>query len=161
FRSFLKAPFQSHFVSFCRNHLVEVAPATQLNTILKEDTPMAAVSEPETLDLEAKNLALEHASPQEILAWAVEQFRGSLCMSTSFQLGGMILIDMLSKIDPTMPTLFVDTTFHFKETLEFRDAVVARYKINLITVKSPVTREEFIQFYGDDRLYERNKNECC
>jgi phosphoadenosine phosphosulfate reductase len=122
---------------------------------------MAAVSEPEVLDLDAKNLALERATPQEILQWAVEQFRGSLCMSTSFQLGGMVLIDMLSKIDPSLPTLFVDTSFHFKETLEFRDAVVARYKVNLITVKSDMTRDEFVQFYGDDRLYERNPNECC
>jgi phosphoadenosine phosphosulfate reductase len=114
-----------------------------------------------TFDLEAQNLVFETASPEDILRWTVEQFRGSLCMSTSFQLGGMLLIDMLSKIDPTVPLIFIDTGFHFKETLEFRDAVAARYKVNLITVKSPVTREDFIRFYGDDRLYERNNKECC
>ena len=123
---------------------------------------MNTTAEPETtIDLDSQNLAMEGAPPEDILRWAADHFRGSLCMSTSFQLGGMVLIDMLSRIDRTIPLLFVDTTFHFKETLEFRDKVVERYKSNLITVKSPVTREEFIQFYGDDRLYERNKNECC
>src|SRR5437660_1292599 len=82
-------------------------------------------------------------------------------MSTSFQLGGMVLLEMLSRVDPTLPILFVDTTFHFKETLEFRDAVIAKYKLNLITVKSTVSREDFVKFYGDDRLYERNPQECC
>ncbi len=123
---------------------------------------MSAIAEPEkSFDLEAQNVAFESATPEEILRWSVEQFRGTLCMSTSFQLGGMLLIDMLSKIDPTVPLIFVDTGFHFKETLDFRDQVMERYKVNLITAKSPITREDFIRFYGDDKLYERNKTECC
>jgi phosphoadenosine phosphosulfate reductase len=112
-------------------------------------------------DLESQNLAFESATAEEILRWSIEHFTPSLCMSTSFQLGGMVLIDMLSKIGGSMPVLFVDTGFHFKETLEFRDRVIERYKINLVTLKSPISREDFIKFYGDDRLYERNPQECC
>src|SRR5579864_4843252 len=89
-------------------------------------------------DLESQNLAFESTTAEEILRWSIEHFSPSLCMSTSFQLGGMVMIDMLSKIDRTLPVLFVDTGFHFKETLEFRDQVIERYKINLITVKSTI-----------------------
>jgi len=113
------------------------------------------------VDLKSQNLAFENASAEEILRWAVAEYRGTLCMSTSFQLGGMVLIDMLSRIDTTIPVLFVDTGFHFKETLEFRDAVLARFKINLITLPPIIERNDFTKFFGDDKLYERNPTECC
>lgn len=117
--------------------------------------------DPKAIDLKSQNLAFENATAEEILRWSIEHFGSGLCMSTSFQLGGMVLIDMLSKIDRTLPVIFIDTGFHFKETLEFRDMVIARYQINLITVRPIMERETFKKFYGDDRLYERNPTECC
>jgi phosphoadenosine phosphosulfate reductase len=119
------------------------------------------VNEAATLDLKSQNLAFENAEAEEILRWACAAYRGTLCMSTSFQLGGMVLIDMLSRIDPTLPVLFVDTGFHFAETLAFRDRVLERYKINLITLKPVMERCDFTKFFGDDKLYERNPTECC
>lgn len=112
-------------------------------------------------DLQAQNLAFESASAEEIMRWSIEHFKDKLCLSTSFQLGGMVLIDMLSKIDRTLPVLFIDTGFHFPETLAFRDLVMERYKINLITLKPVMERETFKQVYGNDTLYERNPQECC
>jgi len=112
-------------------------------------------------DIKAQNLAFEQAGAEDILRWAAAHFGQSLCMSTSFQLGGMVLIDMLSKIDRSIPVLFVDTGFHFPETLAFRDQVLERYKINLITLKPIVERPDFVRFFGDDKLYERNPTECC
>ena len=115
----------------------------------------------DSVDLQAQNLLFESASAQDILRWAIERYQGKLCLSTSFQLGGMVLIDMLSKIDKALPVLFIDTGFHFKETLDFRDLVIARYGINLITLKPVMEREAFKQVYGNDTLYERNPAECC
>src|SRR5437868_840344 len=119
------------------------------------------VGDEKPFDLKSQTLAFETASAEEILRWSVEHFRGSLCMSTSFQLGGMVLLDMLSRIDPSVPILFVDTGFHFSETLEFRDRVRERYKINLITLQPIMERATFVRFFGDDKLYERNPTECC
>ena len=120
-----------------------------------------SVSTEKSFDLKAQSLAFETVSAEEILRWAAGHFGPKLCMSTSFQLGGMVLIDMLSKIAPEVPVLFVDTSFHFPETLAFRDQVQQRYKINLITLAPMLPRETFVKFYGDDRLYERNPAECC
>src|SRR5437868_13318094 len=116
--------------------------------------PMSTATIP--FDLQAQNLAFESASAEDILRWSIEHFKDKLCLSTSFQLGGMVLIDMLSKIDRTLPVLFIDTGFHFDETLKFRDEVLERYKINLITLKPVMEREIFKQVYGKDTLNARN-----
>ena len=117
--------------------------------------------EAKPFDLQSQTLAFETASAEDIMRWSIAHFGNKLCMQTSFQLGGMVLIDMLSKIDRSVPVLFVDTTFHFKETLEFRDRIIDRYKINLISLKPIMDRETFKKFFGDDTLYERNPTECC
>jgi phosphoadenosine phosphosulfate reductase len=125
----------------------------------RRNWPVSA--ETKLFDLKSQSLAFEDAQPEEVLRWAISHFGDKLCMSTSFQLGGMVLIDMLSKIDRNIPVLFLDTGFHFPETLAFRDQVAAHYKINLITLVPALPRDTFIRIYGDDRLYERNRNECC
>src|SRR5258708_28614935 len=107
---------------------------------------MNTVAELKGFDLQSQNLAFENASAEEILRWGIEYFGGGLCMSTSFQLGGMVLIDILSKIDRRIPVLFIDTGFHFKETLAVRDLVLERYKINLITLQPVMDRGSFRKF---------------
>jgi phosphoadenosine phosphosulfate reductase len=118
-------------------------------------------AEAKLFDLQSQSLAFEKASAEEILRWAISHFGSGLCMQTSFQLGGMVLIDMLAKIDRSVPVLFVDTTFHFKETLEFCDSVAKKYQINLQLLKPAIDRETFVKVYGNDSLYERNPTECC
>ncbi|MBE7466591.1 MAG: phosphoadenylyl-sulfate reductase [Planctomycetes bacterium] len=118
-------------------------------------------------DHQALSRNLEEQSPPEIIRWAIDFFGPQLCMSTSFQLGGMTLLHMLAEaqkdlpVESRVPVLFVDTGFHFPDTLAFKDEVVRRYGINLVTLKPIIDRESFVRFYGDDRLYERNPNECC
>lgn len=120
-------------------------------------------------DVESKSRSLESATPQEIMAWALEFFgtSGKLCMLTSFQLGGMALLDILGKLEKDvplekrLPVLFIDTGFHFPETLAFRDEVVARYGLNLRNLTPIVDRDLFKAIYGDDQLYYRNPQECC
>jgi len=122
---------------------------------------------PEGFDVESKNRSLEEAPPEEVLRWAIEFFGAQLCMSTSFQLGGMVLLDMLSKLQRELPkpervpVLFIDTGFHFPETLEFAKQVRERYDLNFITLEPVIEREVFKQIYGDDQLYFRNPTECC
>jgi phosphoadenosine phosphosulfate reductase len=112
-------------------------------------------------DLQSQSLAFEKAPAEVILRWAVSHFGKSLCMQTSFQLGGMALVDMLAKIDRTVPVYFVDTTFHFKETLLFCEQVVARYQISLQILKPAIDRSTFVKFFGNETLCERNPTECC
>jgi phosphoadenosine phosphosulfate reductase len=95
---------------------------------------------------------LEGASPEAILTWAVETFPGRTALTVSFGGGGVVLAHMLSQIDKRVPVLFLDTGFHFPETLAFKDAFVERYGLNLIDLH-PAT--------DPGPLYQTDPDRCC
>ena len=68
------------------------------------------------------------------MAWAVERFGPKLALSCSFQ--EAVLIDIAVAVDPDIEVVFLDTGSHFEETLEYVEAVRARYDLNL-TVAHP------------------------
>src|SRR5262245_59187777 len=77
---------------------------------------------------------LSTRSPREILEWTLGAFPGRTIVSVSFGGGGLVLAHLVSTIDRTVPIVFLDTGFHFPETLEFRDAFVARFGLSLVTL---------------------------
>jgi phosphoadenosine phosphosulfate reductase len=82
------------------------------------------------IDVQAVNARLEHRSPQEILAWATETFAPDVVLTCSFQHDGVALAHMLSGVAPRVPVVFLETGFHFPETLAYRDEIVARFGLN-------------------------------
>jgi phosphoadenosine phosphosulfate reductase len=113
----------------------------------------------ETLPLSVQEVAelnrrLESASPEEVLEWAAHAFpQGRLALSSTFGVGGMVLIHMLAERGIKLPVLFVDTLYHFPETLEHAERVAERYGLDLRTIRAAPTREAFEAEYGP-RLWE-------
>lgn len=103
------------------------------------------------------NAYLRDLTPEQILKWAVENIP-NLFQSTAFGLTGLAATDMLSKITPTPPPLiFIDTLYHFKETIELKDEVERRYG-HPVHVARPTGVDNAQQFeakYGE-RLWETN-----
>jgi len=58
------------------------------------------------------------------------------CITSSFQAECVVLVDMLRKIDGSIPVLFLDTFHHFAQTLEYRDQMTARWNLNLINLRA-------------------------
>lgn len=58
------------------------------------------------------------------------------CVTSSFQAECMVLTDMVRAIRPDIPVLFLDTFHHFAQTLEYRDQMVERYRLNLVTLRA-------------------------
>lgn len=58
------------------------------------------------------------------------------CVTTSFQAEGVVLLHMLHELGPQIPVLFLDTFHHFDELLDYRDELVDRWKLNLITLQA-------------------------
>jgi phosphoadenosine phosphosulfate reductase len=89
--------------------------------------------------LEIPRAFLEEARPEprEILAWALEHFRPHVLMTTAFGLHGVALIHMVQELEPELPILFIDTGYHFPETLETKRRVVERYGLHLIEYHAP------------------------
>ncbi len=110
-------------------------------------------------NFEKINEAFESKSAEDVIRWAVGEFTPDLAMSTSFGAESAVLLHLVTQIHPTIPVLFTNTGFHFKETLEHRDLLVKRLKLNLRELKPAIPHEEFLAKNG--KLYERDPDACC
>lgn len=90
----------------------------------------------DTAELAQVSGRLEQAGPRETIRWAVEQFGSGVALACSFQ--DCVIVDLAIEMDPRLEVVFLDTGFHFPETLEFVELVRARYRLNL-TVTHPDT----------------------
>jgi phosphoadenosine phosphosulfate reductase len=112
-----------------------------------------------TYDYEKLNQEFEEKPAGEIIRWAAEEFGPDLAMSTSFGAESAVLLHLATQIKPDIPVLFTNTGFHFKETLEHRDRLVNRLKLNLRELKPEIPNDQFLAQYG--KLYERDPDACC
>lgn len=123
----------------------------------------ASVEEPSEAflsELERESLALEKASPKEILAWAVERFAPKFSMATAFGPEGMTIIHMLAEVAPATPIFNLDTGYQFAETLELREEVKRRYGIEVELKKPANTVEEYEKLNGGP-VYKTDPTRCC
>lgn len=116
-----------------------------------------AISQDEIARLNAR---FETASPEQILGWAAATFPTDIILTCSFQHEGIVLAHMLRTIKPEIPVVFIDTRFHFKETLEYRDTITKLLGLNLKVIESTVSFEDFKAKYGAD-LNRRDPDLCC
>src|SRR5262245_31234408 len=112
------------------------------------------------LDLGDLNERFETADAEAILAWTVDAFAPDAVLTMSFQHEGVVLAHMLRGIAPSTPILFIDTGYHFPETLAYRDELVRRFDLPVQNLTSALPREQFIARYGDN-LYDRDPDLCC
>ncbi|MGH3322223.1 MAG: phosphoadenylyl-sulfate reductase [Streptosporangiaceae bacterium] len=101
---------------------------------------------------------LEEASAEEVLRWAAEAFGGRFCVTSS--MADTVLVHLASHVRPGVDVLFLDTGYHFAETLGTRDAVAATYPVNVINAAPERTVAEQDAALGP-RLYARDPDRCC
>jgi phosphoadenosine phosphosulfate reductase len=104
------------------------------------------------------NAKLENASAQEILTWAYERFGSKLVLTSS--LADTVMIHLAEQVHPGIDVIFLDTGYHFVETIGTRDAVAAVYDVNLITLTPKQSVAEQDATWGKD-LFARNPDQCC
>ena len=124
-------------------------------------TPAVPTATPELLaELKAHSDALEGASPQEIIAWAVEKYSPKLTMATAFGPEGCVILHMLAEIEPRTHVFNLDTGYQFEETLELRDRIARRYGIEVEMRRPATTVPEYEAQHGGP-LYKTNPDQCC
>lgn len=101
---------------------------------------------------------LADAPAQDIIGWAVETFGDRVCITSSMT--DAVLVHLASKVKPGIDVIFLDTGYHFPETIGTRDAVSAIYPVNVINVTPSRTVAEQDAELGP-RLYGRNPDLCC
>lgn len=101
---------------------------------------------------------LEDAPALEVLHWAAETFGSRLCVTSS--MADAVVAHLAARARPGVDVLFLDTGYHFPETLGTRDAVDAVLDVNVITVTPRRSVAEQDAALGP-RLYERDPDRCC
>jgi len=101
---------------------------------------------------------LEGASAGELLRWTDEHFGGTYVVASNMQ--DAVLVDLAAKVRPGVDVLFLDTGYHFVETIGTRDAVEAVYDINVVNVTPENSVAKQDELFGKD-LFAREPGECC
>lgn len=84
------------------------------------------------LEIERLSNEFETKTPQEIIAWAIENFWPQIALSSSFQTQSVPLLHMVSQIRRDMLILFLDTGYHFWETGIFRERLASEWNLNVL-----------------------------
>ena len=112
---------------------------------------MITLEEPSLLEA-----GLSEGDPARTIEWAVNTVGvDQIVVATSFGPAGMVNLHMVSEIAPQVPVVFVDTLYHFDETLELADIARRRYDLDLHVYRAADSREDFERVYGE-RLWEHD-----
>jgi phosphoadenosine phosphosulfate reductase len=101
---------------------------------------------------------LEEAPALEILRWAADTFGQRFCVTSSME--DAVVAHLASRVFKGVDVVFLDTGYHFEETIGTRDAVAAVMDVNVITLTPRQTVAEQDAAYGP-RLHERDPDLCC
>jgi phosphoadenosine phosphosulfate reductase len=96
------------------------------------------------------NTEFESAPAAKIIQWAVETFHPHLSLSASMT--DAVLIDLATKVEPSIEVVFIDTGYHFPETLDTVETVRRRYGLNLRIMSVP---------HHDEELWRIDPENCC
>jgi phosphoadenosine phosphosulfate reductase len=106
------------------------------------------------------NARLEHVSSEDILTWAVENFGPGLAIGTSFGASGLVLMDLVLRIQPDADIFYIDTGFFFPETETLIERVQEHYQRSLRRVTPALSVEAQGAQHGP-ALYQRDPDMCC
>jgi phosphoadenosine phosphosulfate reductase len=121
---------------------------------------MVALSTKEELRALAEQAGrdLEGAAALDILRWADEQFGSAWAVASS--MADAVVPSLAAAVRPGVDVLFLDTGYHFAETIGTRDAVAATLPVNVRTLTAKQTVAQQDASFGP-RLFERNPDQCC
>ncbi|MEV4207614.1 phosphoadenylyl-sulfate reductase [Nocardia salmonicida] len=98
------------------------------------------------------------ASPADLIAWTDRNFGNGYIVASNMQDG--VLVHLAAQTRPGVDVLFLDTGYHFAETMGTRDAVEAVYGVNVVNVRPEASVAEQDELLGKD-LFSRDAAECC
>ena len=101
-------------------------------------------------ELAELNEEFELLPAAKIVQWARDTFGTRLCLAASMQ--DSVLIDVATRVDPGIEVVFVDTGYHFPETLETLDRVRSRYGLEVNVVRDPAPLDD---------LWMEDPDACC
>ena len=114
------------------------------------------------LDVASANERLSALGAEERIRWAVDQFGRDAVLLSSMQKTSSVLMHLFHRMELDNEILFVDTGYHFRETLQLRDEFMRRYRLNIVTLYPDLTPEQQEEKFGRKLYrYVDGQKECC
>lgn len=115
-----------------------------------------------TFKIDEANTLLQDKTALERVAYGIETFGDKAVLLSSMQKTASVLMHFFYTLGVDNEILFVDTGFHFQETLVMRDEFMRRYKLNIVTLYPELTPEQQEEQY-DGKLYQSFEGQpvCC
>lgn len=101
---------------------------------------------------------LDGATAEELLKWTDATFGADYVVASNMQ--DAVLVDLAAKVRPGVDVLFLDTGYHFAETIGTRDAVATVYNVTVVNVTPEHSVAQQDELLGAD-LFARDPAECC
>src|SRR4051794_33065336 len=118
--------------------------------MILEPNPLASLPQYTDEELAELNHEFERLPASKIIQWGVDNFAPHMCLSASMT--DAVLVDLAVKVYPEIEVVFIDTGYHFPETLDTVERVRRHYGLNLrmMTVK-----------HHDEELWKIDPENCC
>ncbi len=94
---------------------------------------------PDLAEISRANEAFENSPASRIIVWAAETFENQIVLASSFQ--DAVLVDLVARTVPGLPVVFLDTGYHFAETLWYAEQLRRRYDLD-VEIMAPVNATE-------------------
>ncbi len=111
-------------------------------------------------EIEKLSLEFESKTPQEIIQWAVDTFWPEIALSSSFQTQSMPLLHMATRLKRGLPVFYLDTGYHFWESLIFREQIASQWHLNVIDLYRDNRWDVFVRQHIRT-LPTQDPNLCC
>jgi phosphoadenosine phosphosulfate reductase len=102
---------------------------------------------------------LEHVQEQLRQTFAGAPNADDVCLTCSFQAEDVLLLKLALELRPQLPTLFLDTGYHFAETYAYRDRIAREWRVRLTNLLPLQTVAEQEAEHG--LLYQTSPDRCC
>ena len=124
--------------------------------------PRPRDGEAEALGLAASLEALYgHLPAEKIVELSIrDEFAGRMAAVSSFGADSAVLLDIIARVDRSLPVIFLDTGKHFEETLSYRDALMADFGLTDLRVVTP-DEAALERIDPDGRLHQSDTDACC
>ena len=98
------------------------------------------------------------APAEQVLAWGAETFGRGMIVASNMQ--DAVLVELAARALPGVDVLFLETGYHFAETIGTRDAVAAVYDVTIVNARAEHSVAEQDSLLGRD-LFARDPDRCC
>ena len=109
-------------------------------------------------ELDQKILGEKISAARQLITAELAKNRAA-CITSSFQAECVVLVHLLKEQRPDIPVLFLETGYHFPETLEYRDQMTRDWNLNLVNLEAKQSVKEQESLFGI--LNQTEPSKCC